>query len=489
MNKLIKIIVLLLLLLFMVASFLFASLFPVSISVLAIIRVIVVAVIIKVYLHEIYLPTRFFVAATGLGSFYVVAFFMPNLEAAASAALAVFGAIIALDLLLLYAGNIRMQSHRQMPKFFSLGDDNNVKIRLQHSFPMPLRLDVIDEQPVQLQKRDFELSLWLSGGEERILNYTITPQNRGEYKFQDLHVFVRTFLGLVQRRITNTEPSVVPVYPSVIQMKKYELMALKQTATMQGVKKMRRIGHSYEFEQIRSYVKGDDYRSINWKATSRRGQLMVNQYEDERSQQIFCVIDKGRTMMMPFGGMSLLDYAINTSLVISNIALHKHDKAGLLTFSDKIGATVKAESGARQLRLIIEALYKEEVRNLDGNYELLYMATKQFITRRSLILLYTNFESYSAMLRVLPIMRRISRMHLLVVVFFENTEIRDFAQQPAETTEDIYYQTIANRFVYEKHRIVQELNQYGIQAILTRPEDLSINTVNKYMELKARNMI
>ena len=99
---------------------------------------------------------------------------------------------------------------------------------------------------------------------------------------------------------------------------------------------MRRIGHSYEFEQIKNYVRGDDYRSINWKATSRRGHLMVNQYEDERAQQVYNIIDKSRSMKMPFNGMSLLDYAINTSLVISNVALQKHDRAGLMTFSDKM---------------------------------------------------------------------------------------------------------------------------------------------------------
>jgi uncharacterized protein (DUF58 family) len=489
MNIFIKAVFFIILLLALVASFLFASLLPVPIAVVAIMRVLIVGVIIRFYLQQIYLPNRFFWVTAGIIIFYVFSFFFPFLESSANAALGVFGTLIILDLLLVHAGNMKLKADRIVPKFFSLGDSNNVRIKISHNFPLPLRLDVLDELPIQLQKRDFEIPLWLSSGEPHTITYQIEPKARGDYHFNDLHVFVRSILGLVQRRISNTTPQSVPVYPSVIQMKKFELMALKQTATMSGVKKMRRIGHSYEFEQIRNYVKGDDYRSINWKATSRRNQLMVNQYEDERSQQIFCVIDKGRAMMMPFGGMSLLDYAINTSLVISNIALQKHDKAGLLTFSDKIGATVKADSGARQLRLIIEALYKEEVRNLDGNYELLYMATKQFITRRSLILLYTNFESYSAMQRQLPILRRIARMHLLVIVFFENTEIRDFAQQPANTTEEIYHQTIANRFVYEKHRIVQELNQYGIQAILTAPEDLSVNTVNKYLELKARNMI
>jgi uncharacterized protein (DUF58 family) len=194
-------------------------------------------------------------------------------------------------------------------------------------------------------------------------------------------------------------------------------------------------------------------------------------------------------MRMPFNGLSLMDYAINTTLAISNIALKKYDRAGLITFSDKIGTTIKADSKATQLNKILLSLYKEKERVLEANYELLYYASRKLITGRSLIMLYTNFESMYALERVLPILRRINTFHLLVVVFFENTEIRDFVDQEVNTMEDIYHQTIAHKFLHEKARMVQILRQYGIQAILTPPEELTINTINKYLELKSRGLI
>jgi uncharacterized protein (DUF58 family) len=135
------------------------------------------------------------------------------------------------------------------------------------------------------------------------------------------------------------------------------------------------------------------------------------------------------------------------------------------------------------------SLYKEKERVLEANYELLYYASRKLITGRSLIMLYTNFESMYALERVLPILRRINTFHLLVVVFFENTEIRDFVDQEVNTMEDIYHQTIAHKFLHEKARMVQILRQYGIQAILTPPEELTINTINKYLELKSRGLI
>ncbi|MEY4927163.1 MAG: hypothetical protein RI894_1599, partial [Bacteroidota bacterium] len=296
-------------------------------------------------------------------------------------------------------------------------------------------------------------------------------------------------LGLVERRIVLPLTGILPVYPSILQMKRFELKAFQRISSFDGLKKQRRLGHSYEFEQIKNYVRGDDFRSINWKATSRRNELMVNQYEDERAQQIYCIIDKSRVMRMPFNGLSLLDYAINSALVVSNIALKKYDRAGLISFSDKLGSAIKADRRPNQLNLILNALYNEKERNLESNYELLYQAVSNLISGRSLIMLYTNFESKYALERVLPLLRKIGQRHLLVVVFFENTEIEAYAKQPAQNVEQIYKQTVAQKMLLEKQQMVQTLKQYGIQAILTAPENLSLNTVNKYLELKARGLI
>jgi len=440
-------------------------------------------------LKPLHLPRRFFIVLGSLVVFLALGMAASWLLVMAQVALFLFLALVVVDAILLFHPKIKLKAARKLPKLFSLSDPNPIKLELDNQSPVALSLEIIDELPLQFQKRDFQLFHQLQKGEKDTLVYELKPLERGEYVFRNINIFLRSKLGLIERHIIVEQEQTIPVYPSIIQMRKYELLALARISIFPGVKKMRRLGNSYEFEQIRNYVKGDDFRSINWKATSRRNELMVNQYEDERSQQVFCVIDKGRSMKMPFEGLSLMDYAINSSLVILNIALQKHDKAGLMSFSDKIGSTVKAESGPKHLRTILEALYREKERNFEANYELLFQASRRFIRRRSLIFLYTNFESFSAMQRVLPILRRINHLHLLVVVFFENTEIQDYAKQEAHDTEMIYNRTIAQKFVEEKQRIVRELRQYGIQSILTRPEDLSINTVNKYLELKARGLI
>jgi uncharacterized protein (DUF58 family) len=319
--------------------------------------------------------------------------------------------------------------------------------------------------------------------------YELTPLTRGQYEFGNLHLFMRNPIGLAIRKISFALAQQVAVYPSVIQMKQFELKAFTRISNLEGVRKIRRIGHSYEFEQIKKYVQGDDYRSLNWKATGRKAELMVNQYEDEKSQQVYLVIDKSRSMLMPFHGLTLMDYAINTSLVISNIALRKHDKAGIITFSNKLGSVIKAENKPGQLHLILETLYNQRERPYESNFELLYQVVRNRIRQRSLVFLFTNFQSQYALQRVLPLLRKLNRLHLLCVIFFENTELTALRGKPAATADDIYLQAVAFKMADDQLSIVQQLQQFGIQSLLTRPEDLSLNSVNKYLELKSRGLI
>ncbi len=437
----------------------------------------------------LFLTNRFFWLFGGLIGLFALAYPFGFLFPLAQTAFVIAVVAVAVDGILLFGRRPNVVGFREVNPVLSLSDPNAVQIRLHNRGALRLWLTVVDELPVQFQRRDFEERLVLTPGEHSSIRYELTPLSRGAYHFGNINLFASTRLGLVERRVVFHQPQEVAVYPSIIQMKRYELRAMQHIAHETGIKKMRRIGHSYEFEQIKNYVQGDDYRSINWKASSRRAALMVNQYEDERSQQVYCVVDKSRVMRMPFEGLSLMDYAINTVLAISNIILKKQDKAGLLSFSDVMGATLKAERNAGQLNRIMEALYREKERPGESNYELLYEAVRRMISMRSLLLLFTNFESSYALERALPVLRRLNRFHLLVVVFFENTEIRALANEEVRRTADIYRQTVARQFLQEKKEMVYKLRQYGIQAILTKPQDLTLNTINKYLELKSRGLI
>ena len=420
---------------------------------------------------------------------FVLAFIFERLFPFAEAIFGLTMVLIVVDLLMLYGKTDGVFARRDLPERLSNGDANPLTIFIESRYVFPTSIEIIDELPFQFQKRDLLFQLNLKSNESKRIDYDLRPTKRGEYVFGAVNVFVISPLSLIKRRFQFSKQVAVAVYPSFLQMKAFEFMAISNRLTDLGIKRIRRIGQSMEFEQIRNYVLGDDIRAVNWKATARRNDLMVNAFQEERSQAIYCLIDKGRVMKMPFEELSLLDYAINATLVMSNIALYKQDKAGLITFSDKMGQMVLADKRPGQMQRILDTLYKQKTRYLETDYQALYTHTKTFVKQRSLFILFTNFETLSSMRRQLPYFRQIAKQHLLVVIFFENTELRQVLSQPAKNTEDIYQKIIAEKYFYEKQQIVKELALYGIQAMLTPPQELTVNTVNKYLELKARGMI
>lgn len=440
-------------------------------------------------IKSLYLTDRVFFVLGGIILCFFTSFFIPFFFYVALGLLSFTVAFLIIDFFLLYTIKNIVKVRRTVPSVLSLSDENDIIIRIKNRSSLDLRLKIIDELPHQLGERDFNILSSLKKNEKDIIKYKLRPLTRGEYSFGNTHVMVSTFIFFIRKKETTKGIFKTAVYPSIVQMKQQELIALHHSSFTQGDNKMKKVGKSYEFDQIKTYVAGDDTRNINWKATSRFNALMTNHFEDERSQQIYSVIDKSRIMKMPFGGLTLVDYAINASLALSNIILKKQDNAGLITFSESINTLLKADKSSQQLKKILYALYREKYNYSEANYELLYANIRRNIPNRSLLFLYTNFDSIYALERVLPILRMINKYHLLIVMFFENTELDNYSQNEARTVLDIYQQTIAKKFILEKNQIIKELSKHGIRAIKCNPQELSLNTINKYLELKSIGII
>ena len=425
----------------------------------------------------------------GIGSVFFISLFVKWMFNMAVVLLLLFLLITIIDIFVLYSGKNGIVSGRDLPDRLSNGDENIIRLTLKNNYPIPVFVDIIDEIPFQFQKRDFLIQTRLGEKEKKVLEYSLRPTQRGEYFFGKLNVYVKSPIRLVSKRYISGENAYVATYPSFIQLRKYDMMAFSNHLLAYGLKRIRRIGHTMEFEQIKEYVQGDDMRTINWKATSKKNALMVNQFQDEKSQPVYQVIDTGRSMQMPFIGLSLLDYAINSTLALSNIVLKKQDKAGMFTFSKKVGNYVAADRRAGQMQNMMETLYRIETDFLESDFSRLYVDIKQSVTQRSLIMLYTNFETMDAVRRQLPYLKGIATNHLLIVVFFDNTELNRLIDNKTRNVQEVYDKVIAEKFAFEKRLIVRELKQHGIQSILTQPENLTVDSINKYLELKSRGMI
>ncbi len=441
------------------------------------------------FIKNLYIHERFFIYISIIAATFLLSFWVNIFYTIAWLLFLILSVLFIFDSIILFRFSNGINARRILPDKFSNSDENPVPITLENRYPVKVFVKVIDELPEQLQKRNFEYKTSLATTVFHNFQYNITPVERGEYHFGNLNVFVSTPLQIVARRYRFDTEQMVAVYPSYIQMRKYEFLALSNRLTEFGLKKIRRIGHTMEFEQIKNYVAGDDVRTINWKATAKRAQLMVNQYQDEKSQPIYSIIDTGRVMKMPFEELKLLDYAINSTLAFSNIALLKNDKAGMLSFSKKIDKIIPASNKRTHINTINEALYNIDTQFTDSDFGYLYATIKRKVNQRSLLILYTNFEHISALQRQLPYLKAIARQHLLVTVFFENTELDNLIQENAEDIQSIYHKTIAEKFAFEKRLIVKELEKRGVHSILTKPKNLTVNVINKYLEFKAKGLI
>ena len=440
----------------------------------------------KIY-HSIFFHPNFYWIWAGILLLIFVGYWFPLFFVIGKYTFIVFVLLSLADFFYLFKGGYLI-GERKLPEKLSNGDPNKISVHLQNYYQLPVSVKLIDELPEQFQKRDFEIHTKLPALSEEILSYTLYPVVRGVYRFGKLNVFISSPLRLAMIRRQYSQDKEVKVYPSFIQMRKYELIALSNKYQF-GMKRIRRLGHTLEFEQIKEYNKGDDYRTINWKATAKHNKLMVNQYQDEKSQNIYSIIDMGRTMQLPFKAMTLLDYAINSSLAFSNIAMKKKDKAGLITFEKKIHTFLKPDNGRQHLQDIFESLYAQQTRFNETDYERLYRLVRHRIPTRSMLMLYTNFEHINSMKRQLPFLMKLANKHLLVVIIFENTELKKVIKKQVGDSKELYHKIVATDFDWQKRMMIKELRLHNIQTILTAPENLTSATINKYLQLKAQGLI
>ena len=435
------------------------------------------------------LTKRFYITGIVVIMLFVAGYFVPPMFIAGQIVFALLLLATIADIVLLWRHKRVADAARYCAPRFSNGDDNDVRLVIENYYPFAVKMDIIDEIPVVFQRRDVLFHIKIKSGQTEIVRYKLRPTQRGEYAFGHILLYINTLIGLSSRRVKCATPVSITVYPSYIMLRQYEFLAIHHNLKELGIKRIRRIGHNTEFESIKEYIKGDDYRTINWHASARRHFPMVNVYQDERSQQIYNVIDKGRIMQNAFRGMTLLDYAINASLVLSYIAIRKDDKAGLATFAENFETFISAGKQASQMQHILETLYRQQSTFGESDYSSLYVHLNKYISKRSLLIIYTNFDTIIGMERQLEYLRQLARKHVVLVVFFEDTELKQFSAERPTSMEGYYQHVIANKFIFDKQRVIAKLKRHGIYALLSEPDKLSVNVINKYLEMKARGTI
>jgi uncharacterized protein (DUF58 family) len=382
-----------------------------------------------------------------------------------------------------------VSARRSCEEKLSLGARNVVEIRLRNRAGVPLALEVRDEAPQLFQVSKDTIALTLPASSETTVSYTVEPRRRGDHQFGDINIRYLSWLRLFKRQARIAQAMRVKVYPNLLELRKYVILARGGRFPETGLKHSRLYGEGTEFESLRDYLPDDDYRRINWKASARAGRPVSQEYEHDRSQNVTIMLDCGRMMTAAIGHMSRLDYAINSALMLGYICCIKGDKVGLVAFSDNVEAYMPPRGGKQQLYRIVEALYNISPRMRQPDYEKAFKLVQSRLRKRSLIVVFTDLmdvEISETLTSYLPLLRP---HHLVLCITLRDTDLVRLADQLPDTVEDVYQKAVAGQLVLEQQNTLNRLRQSGILILDTAPENLSVVAVNRYLELKGRNLI
>jgi uncharacterized protein (DUF58 family) len=371
----------------------------------------------------------------------------------------------------------------------SLGAENLITVLLANRSTHALRFVLRDEYPHQFPSDAVFLEGEIPPYDVFEARYHVRPLQRGDYQFGDINLRYRSQLQTFIRQARYPAQASVKVYPNVLEVRKYDLLAQKGLLYELGLRQSRMYGMGTEFERLREYTPDDEFRRINWKATARRGKPIAAEYQTERSQYVISVIDTGRLMRPPVGDLAKLDYVINTSLLLTYVALLKGDHVGLLTFADDVSTYLAPRNKRSQFALMLEALYNVQFQPVEPDYAraLSYLSLKN--PRRSLVVVFTDLVTLDAARPLIAHMARLAQRHLPLCVTISDPNIARYSGQPAPTSDAAYQRAVAEMLHDERQVVLDTLNRSGVLTVDVPADMLTVSVINTYLELKARGKL
>jgi uncharacterized protein (DUF58 family) len=383
----------------------------------------------------------------------------------------------------------RIEIEREVEEKLSLGAENVARLRVSNRSRLPAVLQVKDDPPAQFDTPQRRFSLCLQPFESQALTYHTRPLNRGRYVFGNLHVRGRSLLGLSWWQRSFLAAQEVAVYPNLLEIRRYEMLARSDRLQQAGFRTTRLPGQGTEFENLRDYTPDDEYRSIDWKATARKGRPITRQYELERSQTMMLLIDAGRMMSATSGEMAKLDYAVNAALMLAYVATHKDDAVGLIAFAESVKAFLPPRKGQAQVGRLTEALYDLQPVLVEPNYAEALGLLHSRARKRALIVVFTDLVDVDASRRLLAHLSALAPRHLPLLITLRDTSLQDAARQAPEETFDVYRQAMARQVLADREAALAVLRHRGVLVLDTTPERLTVDAVNQYLALKARGRL
>ena len=385
-------------------------------------------------------------------------------------------------------GEVNLEIERCGEENLSIFEREAISFEVYNKNDYNMYLELKDEMPEFHFQCDEKVAkgIVLPHG-KAVFKYYVVPLKRGAYVFKNLHVRYEGRLKLCSRQFKVKLHKDYKIYPNMKNLRKYRLSICNNRMFKQGQRSLKMLGRGTSFESLREYVTGDEYRKINWKATARGSKPIVNQYEPEKNQHVHILIDTGRPMSYTIRGHRKLDMVVNTALVLSDIVNQNGDQSALLLFNTEVSGMLMPGKGVGHRNKFLETLYHIDHNNQTSNYEEVFYYFKKKERHRSIIFLFTDFdtaEEAENMLRVLPV---ISRNNLVVIVLIKNESLEAVGGLHIKDQEELFQKGVALELLEERRRIISLLNRRGVLCIECPAEKLEYTVVNKYIEVKNRS--
>ncbi len=411
---------------------------------------------------------------------------------------AVLAPMVALDVLIalvlvvdLAMATGAVEAHREVAPVQSVGRAFPVRLVVRNAGRRALALDVTDEAPGSCD--GMPVSGTVQPGRALDTSYEVTVDDRGRHTFGEVTARWSSPLGLWQRQRAVELPAELRVYPDFEPLRSGSLVARASDERV-PVRVRRRPGGENEFQRLRPYVAGDPYRHIDWKATARRREFVTREFGQESNQNLIFMVDAGRMMSARLegaagGGLTAFDHALNAAVMMGQVALRHGDRVGLLTFDRKVRAWLPPKAGARHGASLIRQTYDLQPSLEEPDYAMAFRYLTGRVRRRSLVVLLTTVVDEVNADLATRVGHALAHRHLPLVVWLRDPEVDELVTAPPGDPRSAYHRGAAAELTAWRERSLLGLRRRGALVVDARPDELSMDLLSRYLEIKARRLL
>ena len=436
-------------------------------------------------------PTKWWVAVLSIGLVAsAINVFNPAFTVIVLAIDALLILVAGIDYILLYLSTNRgIEVRREIAKTCSIGVPIPSAVTIENRTSLTLIGSVRDDLPSNFRSAPEQHDLRLPPMGVVTMQRKLTPHRRGAVHLEKVYLRFSSPLKLWQRHLHQDVADQLNVYPDMKQMSDYALLARTNRLSLIGVRRTRRIGQDSDFERLRDYSRDDNYRHIDWRSTARRRKLTVRQFQSDQSQRVIFLLDCGRMMTNERDGYSLLDHALNSTLMMAYVALSQGDSVGMLCFSDTIHAYIPPAGGKTQMNRLIQAGFDQFPRLVESRYDKAFLYLSGHCKRRSLVVLATNVIDEVNANSVVDYLTNIRGQHLPLGVLLRDREMFDAADNPDGDSTQMYRAAAAADILLWRDQVLKDLEHRGVLIVDAFPDELTAPLVNQYLEVKAKHLL